>query len=122
MPHFPKPFFRKDRGLWYVQLHGTQHNLGPHQDKAFKKYHELMTRPAAIQRKGLSIYVGVGGPDPVRVFALEHVGIDSLPTGCDSQFGTMPEIIALGKEQVGESPLTPGQSQTDIAPDRVQPP
>lgn len=29
MPHYPEPFFRKSRGLWYVQLEGTQHNLGP---------------------------------------------------------------------------------------------
>lgn len=29
MPHFPKPFFRQNRGLWYVQVRGKQHNLGP---------------------------------------------------------------------------------------------
>jgi hypothetical protein len=45
MPHFPKPFFRKDRGLWYVQLHGKQHNLGPDKDAAFTAYHKLMAQP-----------------------------------------------------------------------------
>lgn len=48
MPHFPKPFLRKDRGLWYVQLHGQQHNLGSDRDKAFTKYHELMNRPVPV--------------------------------------------------------------------------
>jgi integrase len=45
MPHFPKPFFRASRGLWYVQVAGRQHNLGPDEDAAFKIYHELMARP-----------------------------------------------------------------------------
>ena len=45
MPHFPKPFFRTDRGLWYVQFKGKQFNLGPEQDSAFSRYHELMSRP-----------------------------------------------------------------------------
>lgn len=46
MPHYPKPFFRKNRGLWYVQLDGTQHNLGPDRDAAFKAYRDLMAQPA----------------------------------------------------------------------------
>ncbi len=45
MPHFPKPFFKPSRGTWYVQLDGRQINLGPDQDKAFTRYHELMNRP-----------------------------------------------------------------------------
>lgn len=45
MPHFPKPFFRRSRGLWYVQLRGRQLNLGPDQDAAFARYHELMAQP-----------------------------------------------------------------------------
>ncbi|HVT88220.1 MAG TPA: hypothetical protein VHD56_05160 [Tepidisphaeraceae bacterium] len=45
MPHFPKPFFRPSRSLWYVQLRGRQVNLGPDQEQAFTRYHELMTRP-----------------------------------------------------------------------------
>lgn len=46
MPHYPKPFFRKSRGLWYVQLDGRQHNLGPDRDAAFKAYRDLMAQPA----------------------------------------------------------------------------
>ena len=45
MPHYPKPFFRKPRQLWYVQLDGTQHNLGPDKDAAFAAYHDLMRKP-----------------------------------------------------------------------------
>ena len=45
MPHFPKPFFRKNRGLWYVQLDGKQVNLGPDRDEAFARYHKLMQAP-----------------------------------------------------------------------------
>ncbi len=42
MPHFPKPLFRADRGLWYVQHGGCQHNLGVERDAAFRRYHELL--------------------------------------------------------------------------------
>ncbi|HVX62152.1 MAG TPA: tyrosine-type recombinase/integrase [Pirellulales bacterium] len=47
MPHFPKPFFRKSRGLWYVQLDGRQYNLGPDRDAAFRAYRDLMAQPVA---------------------------------------------------------------------------
>jgi integrase len=42
MAHYPKPFFRAPRGLWYVQINGKQFNLGPDKDAAFKAYHALM--------------------------------------------------------------------------------
>ena len=45
MPHYPKPFFRKSRRLWYVQINGRQHNLGPDRDKAFELYFGLMQQP-----------------------------------------------------------------------------
>jgi len=43
MPHFPKPFFRASRRLWYVQLGGKQINLGPDQNAAHEHYHKLMS-------------------------------------------------------------------------------
>jgi integrase len=53
MAHYPKPFFRAPRGLWYVQIDGKQVNLGPEKDAAFKTYHGLMQQrdemPAAMQ-------------------------------------------------------------------------
>jgi integrase len=45
MPHFPQPFFRKDRKLWYVQIAGKQHNLGPDEAAARLAYHALMSEP-----------------------------------------------------------------------------
>jgi hypothetical protein len=42
MPHFPKPFFRPTRKVWYVQIDGKQVNLGPDQAVAFETYHTLM--------------------------------------------------------------------------------
>ncbi len=50
MSHFPKPFFRKSRGLWYVQIDGKQHNLGSDREKAFDQYHALMRRSPAAKR------------------------------------------------------------------------
>lgn len=38
----PQPFFRKDRQLWYVQIDGKQYNLGPDEEAAWQRYHELM--------------------------------------------------------------------------------
>jgi integrase len=48
MPHYPKPFHRANRGLWYVQIDGRQHNLGPNKDEAFRRYHQLMQAPAPV--------------------------------------------------------------------------
>jgi integrase len=45
MTHFPKPFFKKKRGVWYVEIHRRQHNLGPDKDEAFRLYHQLMGQP-----------------------------------------------------------------------------
>ncbi len=48
MPLYPKPFHRANRGLWYVQIDGKQHNLGPDKDEAFRRYHQLMQAPAPV--------------------------------------------------------------------------
>lgn len=62
MPHYPKPFFRANRGLWYVQISGKQVNLGPDEPVAFKAYHALMqqrdkepTAPAASTGRQLVV-------------------------------------------------------------------
>ena len=49
MPHFPKPFYRASRDLYYVQLNGKQINLGRNKDEAYKKYHQLLAAPAESQ-------------------------------------------------------------------------
>ncbi|MDB5310144.1 MAG: helicase [Gemmataceae bacterium] len=57
MPHFPKPFFKKGRGVWYVEIDHTQHNLGSDKDAAFERNHELMReRP---HEADLSLALGV---------------------------------------------------------------
>lgn len=45
MPHFPKPFFKKARRCWYVEINRKQIKLASDRDEAFRRYHELMTRP-----------------------------------------------------------------------------
>jgi integrase len=47
---FPKPWFREDRKLWYVELAGRQINLGENRDEAFRRYHEIMAqhRPGTV--------------------------------------------------------------------------
>jgi integrase len=49
MPHFPKPFFKKGRGVWYVEIDRKQVNLGPDRDEAFRRYYQLMTQPRATK-------------------------------------------------------------------------
>lgn len=56
MPHFPKPYRRKDRKNFFVQIHGHQYNLGLDEDAAWQRYHELMAqlghRPSAVKLAG----------------------------------------------------------------------
>jgi len=40
--HFPKPFFKRSRGAWYVEIDRKQVKLGSDRDEAFRRYHELM--------------------------------------------------------------------------------
>ena len=49
MPRFPKPWYRSSRKRWYVQIGGTQYNLGPNRKEAFRRYHALMQRPEKPQ-------------------------------------------------------------------------
>ena len=49
MPHFPKPFYKKARSLWYIQIDGKQINLGPNEADAFQQYHKLMSQPLTSQ-------------------------------------------------------------------------
>ena len=39
---FPKPWYRPNRGVWYVTIDGTQHHLGPDRDEATRQYRQLM--------------------------------------------------------------------------------
>ncbi|MCD0458958.1 tyrosine-type recombinase/integrase [Roseiconus lacunae] len=38
----PKPFFRKQKQCWYVQIEGRRISLGKDKEQAWKRYHEIM--------------------------------------------------------------------------------
>lgn len=44
MKRVRQPFFRPSRNTWFVQLDGKQINLGPDEDAAWARYHELMAQ------------------------------------------------------------------------------
>jgi len=44
--HTPKPFFRPKKNRWYVELDGKHINLGPDEQAARAKYHEIMAARA----------------------------------------------------------------------------
>lgn len=46
MARRPKPWFRKDRGAWFVTINGKRHNLGPDKKAAFDEFYRLMRQPA----------------------------------------------------------------------------
>ena len=50
MAHFPKPFFKESRGVWYVEINRHQINLGIDKDAAFRRYHEIMARPPEVPK------------------------------------------------------------------------
>jgi integrase len=55
MPHYPKPFFKKARNCWYVEIDRRQVKLGPDRDEAFRTYHQLMAEPKKQQVAGGSL-------------------------------------------------------------------
>lgn len=59
MPKYPKPWHRKSRGVWYVEIDGKQINLGPVRDEAFRKYHAMMAQPRqrAVPSESLAVLI-----------------------------------------------------------------
>jgi integrase len=55
VPHYPKPFFKKARRCWYVEIDRRQVKLGPDRDEAFRTYHQLMAEPKKKQVAGGSL-------------------------------------------------------------------
>jgi integrase len=55
----PKPWFWAERQSFYVTIRGTRHNLGPDEDEADRKFHELMaarpSSPAPVVQTGPSV-------------------------------------------------------------------
>jgi hypothetical protein len=44
----PEPFWRAARNCWFVQVGKKQIKLDPDRDKAYRLYHELMSRPPDV--------------------------------------------------------------------------
>ncbi len=42
---FPKPFYRTARNAWFVQIAGKQSPLGPDEEAAHHRYHQIMGQP-----------------------------------------------------------------------------
>ena len=47
MPRQNKPWYWKARGEWCVKINGVRHRLGPDEDKAIRKFHELQKPEAS---------------------------------------------------------------------------
>ena len=47
--HVPKPFYRKSRDTWYVEVDGRQINLGKDRKTAFQRYHAIMASPPEVR-------------------------------------------------------------------------
>lgn len=78
MSHYPKPFFRPGRRLWYVQIQGTQINLGPDEAEAFRRYHELMAgRKRSLPRAVSKVTSLVGIIDSFLDWTLQHKAADT---------------------------------------------
>ena len=78
MPHFPKPWFRKNRG-WYVTLDGRQVPLGPDQDEAFRTYPHLMAEapkatPAPVTDDSILVRMLF---DHFQEWVKKHLALDS---------------------------------------------
>lgn len=52
--HVPKPFYRKSRDTWYVEVDGRQINLGKDRDAAFQRYHAIMAAPPEVRQAEVS--------------------------------------------------------------------
>src|SRR5262245_2291522 len=63
MPDYPKPFFKRSHGAWYVQADGRQARLHEDEAEARRIYHELMadrgkpTKPAPVGDSPLVVEV-----------------------------------------------------------------
>ena len=59
MAHFPKPFFKKARKSWYVEINRKQIKLGFDKEKAFQLYHQLMQQPVEEATTSPESLVGI---------------------------------------------------------------
>jgi hypothetical protein len=89
MAHYPKPFFRPARNLWYVQIDGRQFNLGADQAVAFKNYHSLMQQRAEAKPSEQMKFQGNIVSPPSTVVTVDASDIQIL----NNTFYYMPELL-----------------------------
>lgn len=56
---FPKPFFKKARKSWYVEINRKQIKLGSDKEEAFQQCHQLMQQPAEEATTSPESLVGI---------------------------------------------------------------
>jgi integrase len=95
MPHFPKPFFKKGRGLWYVEIDRRQHNLGPDREQAFARYHELMRSRPVEADSGLVLGVLDAFLEWVRHNASERT-FEWYQRHCQGFAKAVPPLLRVG--------------------------
>jgi integrase len=52
MARDPKPWYREDRGAWYVTIRGKRHNLGPDKKDAKDRFNDLMADKTPVAASG----------------------------------------------------------------------
>lgn len=63
-----KPWHRKSRNAWFVEIEGKQHNLGPDKEEALRQFHALMAK--APEKPGSGSVAAM--LDAFLVFSGEH--------------------------------------------------
>ncbi len=58
MAREPKPWFRKDRQVCCVTVHGVRHVLGPNRKEAFDRFYSLMREPERRQQPVVLVLSG----------------------------------------------------------------
>lgn len=109
MPKFPKPYFRKQTGQYYVQTRdGKQHPLGKDQEAAYKACYEI------LGREGVAIPANPSVAARQEAYVAEVV--DSFK--CHSQASTKPRTHQLHVWMLGvlESAIPPRMLAKDIRP------
>jgi len=109
MKKFPKPWYRRSRGVWYVTLNGKQHNLGSDREAAFDRYRHLMANPPRAEAL------------PTNVAPSTYIGVhDTVCESADAETRRARQEAGTAGENQSSHPLPHGRGSlfsTDSQPD-----
>ena len=88
MAHFPKPFFKQARQLWYVEIDRKQHCLGPDKDEAFRQYHVLMQS----QKTASLGQASAGATSPLVAVVAWFFGIEGALTSTSTRWNASASL------------------------------